>query len=101
MKNGKMILEEGELKTEPVLKSPLLKDGLSLPPVKKNCFNCKHLEFERDNGEDGMGQLQEYYHCDKQWQKMSYKGTECELEKNLARKEYLEKGKRCFEPKQR
>ena len=66
--------------------------------MKKNCWNCKHLdtwdETDSDGHEVGAG-----YCCEKQYNKAIERGTEIEHENNMDRKEYLEKGKVCFEIK--
>lgn len=75
-------------------------DGLSLPPVKKNCFNCKHIEEWSDTDTDGCNTTGGY-HCEKQYQKAEERGTDIQYENNMCREEYLKKGKVCFELKQR
>lgn len=67
--------------------------------MKKNCFNCKHLEEYSEVDSDGYP-VGEGYHCEKQYQKADERGKDIQHEINMERKEYLEKGKVCFEPKQ-
>ena len=68
---------------------------LSLPPVKKNCLNCEHLEWVDTGGECGgvCG-----YCCNRR----DYR-TELEEDNHLGQLEkesYLEKVKSCCDPKQ-
>ena len=68
-------------------------------PVKKNCYNCKCLTEEYESDSDGY-EIGGGYHCEKQYQKAYESGRDIEYEKNMCRKDYLQKGKVCFEPKE-
>ena len=67
--------------------------------MKKNCFNCKNLDVWEDCDSDGRNPVGGYC-CDKQYDKAEERGTAIEHENNMNRKEYLYKGKVCFELKQ-
>ena len=64
--------------------------------MKKNCFNCKNLTTETEQDSHGY-ELGDVYHCEKQYQKSVNNDSEAKYERNIGRKEYLEKGKVCFE----
>ena len=74
--------------------------GLSCSTVKKNCYNCKHLDVYTESDSDGYI-IGEGWMCEKQYQKAEERGTDIQHERNMERKEYLGKGKVCFEPKAR
>ena len=67
--------------------------------MKKNCMNCKNLEWFEDCDSDGHITTSGYM-CDKQYQKAYERGEETKQENNMCRKSYLEKSKVCFEPKE-
>ena len=60
--------------------------------MKKNCYNCAHLEWEHGDIDSTEG-----YICDK---KDLYGKDERRMLRNMEREEYLQKGKVCFEMKQ-
>lgn len=67
--------------------------------MKKNCTNCKHLEWV-DGDDGGFGNsANSGFDCDKRHDDMAHKGREDELLKNLDRDSYREKSKRCCDLK--
>lgn len=66
--------------------------------MKKNCFNCKHVEEWSDSENEGHDLVGGYL-CHRLYDKHELRGTDIQHEINMTRKSYLEKGKRCFESK--
>lgn len=67
--------------------------------MKKNCFNCKELTEDYEHDSDGH-EIGGGYFCGKQYEKAAQAGQEIKYERNMERKEYLEKGKVCFEARE-
>lgn len=67
--------------------------------MKKNCYNCKHVEEWSDTENEGRNNVGGL-HCEKQYKKAEERGTDIQFQYNMNREEYLKKGKVCFEPKQ-
>ncbi len=63
--------------------------------MKKNCTNCKHLEWVDGDDIHGHGSG---FDCNKRYDEMSQAGREEELISNLNRDAYRELAKRCHEP---
>ncbi|MCK5607544.1 hypothetical protein KAR91_37015 [Candidatus Pacearchaeota archaeon] len=58
--------------------------------MKKNCYNCKYFNDKCDP--DNV------VRCDRPYHKLEIRDGN---EANMAREDYLKRGKRCFKPKQK
>jgi hypothetical protein len=91
-------MKEKDQKTETPIASPNFSAVLSCADLKKNCFNCKHLEWIDIGCEYGSGAGAGYC-CNKR----NYR-SEIEEDNHLGqleKDEYLKKGKSCCELKAR
>ncbi len=76
------------------LEKPLKAYGELIVTIKKNCLNCIHLEWHDADEGAGSG-----YCCEKRHDKMAAQGKETEFLDKLSNDAYLDRGKKCHEPR--
>lgn len=67
--------------------------------MKRNCTNCKHLEWVDGDCNDIGQDVNSGFDCNKRHEDMFLQGREVELLNNLDRDSYREKAKVCCDLK--